>query len=71
MVLVSGCKDCKDRKTGCHSVCEKYKKFRSELDKINEEKHRQQEVDDYIRILVQRNRARGLKKNKRFTRHND
>lgn len=31
------CKDCKERKVGCHSKCEKYKKFRQELDKeVNE-----------------------------------
>lgn len=27
------CKDCKDRKVGCHSKCEKYAEFKKELDR--------------------------------------
>lgn len=27
------CKDCKDRKVGCHSVCEKYINFQKEHEK--------------------------------------
>lgn len=27
------CYECPDREIGCHSKCEKYKKFRKELDK--------------------------------------
>lgn len=30
------CLNCPNRKTLCHSKCEKYKAFRSEMDKINE-----------------------------------
>lgn len=33
---VPPCKDCKDRKIGCHGKCELYKKYRDELDKLNE-----------------------------------
>lgn len=32
---VPPCKDCKDRKIGCHGKCELYKKYRDELDKLN------------------------------------
>ena len=39
------CKGCQDRKYKCHSICEKYKNFRKELDeknaKINEEKKKE------------------------------
>lgn len=34
----NGCKDCTDRQIGCHSTCERYKAFREQLDKINEQK---------------------------------
>ena len=33
-----GCKDCTDRHVGCHSECETYKMYRSELDKQNAER---------------------------------
>ena len=28
----SKCLDCKDRKAGCHSACEKYKEYRHQVD---------------------------------------
>lgn len=31
-MIVSPCKDCPERFVGCHSSCEKYKQYRSELD---------------------------------------
>lgn len=35
----NSCKGCKKRKVGCHSKCEKYKRFREELDKeVNEQR---------------------------------
>ena len=34
----SGCKGCAERHEGCHSGCERYKKFRKELDEKNERK---------------------------------
>ena len=30
------CRDCTERNAECHSVCEKYKIWRTELDKKNE-----------------------------------
>lgn len=30
------CKGCEDRYVGCHSVCEKYKKFQEENEKFRE-----------------------------------
>lgn len=29
------CKDCKERYSGCHSACEKYKEYRKEIDRKN------------------------------------
>lgn len=28
------CKDCPDREVGCHSTCEKYKKWKEEHDRV-------------------------------------
>lgn len=36
----TGCKDCKSRQPGCHTECEKYKKFRSERDEYLERQYR-------------------------------
>lgn len=35
-MIASPCKDCKDRKLSCHSVCEKYLKFKNELAELKE-----------------------------------
>ncbi|MBO5969291.1 MAG: hypothetical protein J6S14_12425 [Clostridia bacterium] len=42
--MQSPCKDCPDRKLGCHSICEKYieyTKFREELRRKRQEAYRQ------------------------------
>lgn len=33
-MIVSPCKDCPERFIGCHSSCERYKQYRSELDEF-------------------------------------
>ena len=33
-MIASPCKDCPERFIGCHSSCEKYRQYRSELDEI-------------------------------------
>lgn len=35
MVIVP-CKDCKDRKVGCHSECDRYKQFTIENEKLKQ-----------------------------------
>ena len=35
------CKDCPDRVLGCHSVCEKYKRFHEEREKYLEQSRMQ------------------------------
>ena len=46
------CINCCDREVGCHSKCEKYKKFRSDLDEKNrinkERKDKQSATMEYI-----------------------
>lgn len=32
------CKDCKERAIGCHSTCEKYKKYRTEWEELKKKK---------------------------------
>ena len=63
-MIKSPCKDCKDRFVGCHSHCEKYKKFRSEWqnenEKIRENKNTLMFKEQYIIDAV--NRAKGRKK---------
>lgn len=41
------CKDCKDRKLGCHSTCEKYKKFDEENRKRREEEFKNRHNKKY------------------------
>lgn len=56
------CKDCPDRYIGCHSMCERYKAFREELDELNEKiykaKERERDIDRYEREMCERNKRR-------------
>ena len=38
------CKDCTERKIGCHSVCEKYIKFKTERDAELEAEHKSRSI---------------------------
>jgi hypothetical protein len=37
--VVSPCYKCSDRSVGCHAECEKYKKYRTEVEAIQEQYH--------------------------------
>lgn len=39
--MSSCCKDCIDRKIGCHSNCSRYAEYKKELDKIKEIKSKE------------------------------
>lgn len=43
------CKGCNDRKVGCHSYCEKYKKEKEEHNKMKETERKVKSVDNYFR----------------------
>ena len=43
------CKDCPDRHTACHDSCEKYKKYRAEIDSYAEAKHKVSHIDMAIK----------------------
>lgn len=49
------CKDCKDRKVGCHSKCEKYKSFREDLEAKNKkarlEKFGNEDTSGWLNII--------------------
>lgn len=36
--MTLSCKDCPDRKILCHSTCEKYKKYREEIEYANKQR---------------------------------
>lgn len=40
----SPCKDCKDRKLGCHSVCDKYIEYSKQNEKIYKERRLNQDL---------------------------
>lgn len=57
------CKDCTDRIVGCHSTCEKYKLFRSDLDDLNHSKRLENfEYKLTIERVLSRKKSRGNKK---------
>lgn len=42
------CLNCKDRHENCHSTCEKYLKFKKELEEINEAKRKHYDLKNYF-----------------------
>lgn len=47
--MICPCKDCQDRKIGCHSSCIKYKEFHEEREEIREVKALERVSSTYIR----------------------
>ena len=43
----NACLNCKDRHEKCHSTCEKYLKFKKELEELHEAKRKQYDLEDY------------------------
>ena len=54
----NNCMDCPDRKVGCHSTCESYKRFREELTVQNESIHKykvsQQTLQEFFKNKYKR-----------------
>lgn len=44
---ISPCKGCADRVLACHGKCEKYKKWRKELDELNRQSRLAKEATKY------------------------
>ena len=49
------CKDCEDRVYGCHSTCDKYKAFQTELERI---KHAKKDESDIYFVLWKERKKR-------------
>ena len=43
--VLSPCKDCKERRAGCHSECENYKEYKQTLYKLHKEQYKQNNAD--------------------------
>lgn len=41
------CKNCKDRKVGCHAVCENYIEWRKMIDEINVKRFEQKRLREF------------------------
>lgn len=45
--MIAPCKNCNDRKVGCHSVCDRYIQFKEYMDDI----HKKQDVERALRAV--------------------
>ena len=46
--LKSPCFKCTERRVGCHSKCDRYKKYRTEYDKLNDKEKREKLISNTI-----------------------
>lgn len=46
-MIDSPCKDCPDRKSGCHTVCERYKLFKEQTHEEYVQRFRENEIESY------------------------
>ena len=56
------CKDCKDRKVGCHTTCKKYIKEKAEYESILHQYNVGRENDKYRYAKVVEKRSKQLRK---------
>lgn len=59
------CKGCKDRRQGCHSVCEAYLAFRAQQLKVYEIKRQLGEQISVHRDMVEKRKREQHRKNRR------
>lgn len=59
--MIAPCKTCKERKVGCHSVCERYAEYREIVDRLGKQRKEAVLVIDYIT-----DRANALVKSRHF-----
>lgn len=48
-MLITSCKDCAERRVGCHSECERYLKQKSESEATRKNAHKVCAIDDFFR----------------------
>ena len=46
--MLAPCKDCKERKVGCHSTCEAYKEFQRQNDDTKANRSKESEANAYV-----------------------
>ena len=64
--IKSSCKGCPSRSPSCHSTCETYKQFRSDLDKTKAEQRKSSPIYGYTCEQIEKNkRYNFLKTDKR------
>lgn len=63
MIGITTCKDCRDRYTGCHGLCEKYKEARKENDKLRERLRSCKNIENDLRKYHKEKYDRLSKKN--------
>ena len=59
------CINCKDRKVGCHSICEKYLNEVKENEKLKEKKRIENNIRGYISTKYSKIRDYNIKNNKK------
>lgn len=59
------CRDCGDRSPGCHGICEKYQKWRAEMDGALVDQRIRQAADDVSISSMMRMRQRLRKMRRR------
>lgn len=52
------CKNCPDRRVGCHSVCERYLEFKTKRDRIIAKRRAEMNLEDDYRRVRMKNRER-------------
>lgn len=64
-MVYSPCKNCENRRIGCHSGCEGYKRYCEEIKALRAVIKRENEYDAYMKNLHERNRWAELNREKR------
>ena len=53
---INPCYGCEDRKLHCHGNCKKYKRWKKYSNKVNKQRHEDDDYSGYISNLVKENR---------------
>lgn len=48
-MLITSCKNCTERRVGCHSECERYLRQKSESDAARKNAYDEHAIDDFFR----------------------
>jgi hypothetical protein len=62
MIKYSPCKDCNERKEGCHSKCPKYMKFKILLEQEKRKEKKEKQENAWYKVIGGMTRAEYLNK---------